>query len=352
MGLLALAGLGVVAAAVPAAGTPQAHAVVFPSRAFSLSAVAPGRYVWTVESGRPAFGPAVETQRVVQVERNDVVELTLDPALVDGATVEAGATLATLRSALWDRLGEELDATRAELDARAALQEAGGRPEVIAAARQALAVARGQREALEPELQRLAALSASGAVSDAQRQQLELSARVRDLEVSLARSQVAVAEVPAREEERAVLLAERASLEARVAELALLREQSTIIAPIGGLLELGGAAEAVPLVLRVYETNMIYIRFPVPEQLRARVTDGLTLEFDATSTPDRVWVGQIIDVADRAITLNGEQVFWASAAVDNADGALLPGMSGEVQLDVDGGSQGFLSALRDAVGGI
>jgi hypothetical protein len=52
-----------------------------------------------------------------------------------------------------------------------------------------------------------------------------------------------------------------------------------------------------------------------------------------------------VDVGQDASTLNGVQVFWLSAEIPNLEGRLCSGMSGVVELDLEGPDRGFFSLL-------
>ena len=346
-GILAIVALVILAFALPRWGEVQLRAVVEAGNTFNLAAIGRGSYEWTLRDGRPARGQGIVRQRILRFERSDLVELELVPGLANGDLVAIGQQLATFRSPRTERRLAEVRAGRESLEAERALLAAGGRPEEIREARAALELAEAEREGELPQLDRVRSLAAEGLVTQAELEAVELNDEIRRMEIDLVRARLAVTRSSARPEALAAVDAEIASLDARLDELNGLLDENRIACPIEGILEIGGNRN----VLRVYHIDTVYLRVPIPEANRYRVQIGDPLEFETPALPGTVFTGQLVDLGENAINLNGGQIFWASAEIHNDDHLLRSGMTGIVQLRMHGESVGLVRSLwRQMVG--
>jgi hypothetical protein len=347
VGIAAIVVLIVLALALPRWGELRLRAVVEAGHTFNLASIGQGSYEWTLRDGRPARGQGIIRQRVLRFERSDLVELELMPGLSNGDLVTEDQQLASFHSPRTQRRVTELVAMRESLGAERALLEAGGRPEEVREARARLNLAEAAREGELPQLERLRALADQGLVTDAELEAAELDDQIREMEIELARAALAVTRSSARPEALAAVDGEIASLDARMAEFNGLLEENRIECPIAGVLEIGGNRN----VLRVYDIDEVYLRIPIPEASRYRVHIGDPVDFETPSHPRRTFVGEVVDLGENAINLNGSQIFWASAVIDNAAHELRSGMTGVVKLQLHGEGEGLGRSLwRNLVG--
>lgn len=332
LGLAALAGLAGLAIWVELGRADLWPALAVAESSFRLSGVEPGRYAWRLEDGRVPQGPGLLAQRALVFERNDLVALELAPGLVGGATVKAGQPLASLRSTLLEEQTRTLVAERDLVAARKALLEAGPRPETVEAARKAVAVARALAEGARPELDRAQKLVSQGAGSATELELAALNARVNSLQAELAAAQLAEVGAAARPEELAALDAELAAVEARIAYNQARIDQNQLVSPIDGVLQLGQVTELTgdTTVLRVDDVDPLILRIPVPQHDRAHMAVGQRLRFESRGLPDDTREVEVIGISQEATPLNGQQVFWVAAKLDNPDGSVQPGISGWV----------------------
>ena len=347
VGLAAIATLVLLSFFLPRWGELRLRAVVEAGHTFNLAAIERGSYEWTLRDGRPARGQGILRQRVLRFERSDLVEMELFPDLVNGQKVSVGQQLASFRSPRTVRLLAEFKASRDSLEAERALLVAGGRPEEVREARAELELAEATREGEQPQLERMRALADQGLVTEAELEAALLQDEIRRMEIELARAALAVTRSSARLDALAALDAEIASLDARLEELNGLLDENRIESPIDGILEIGGNRN----VFRVYEIDVIYLRIPVPEADRERVSIGDRVRFTTPAYPGTTFSGELVDVGENAINLNGAQIFWASAQVDNPDHELRSGMTGIVRMELSGSGRGTFSSIwRQLVG--
>lgn len=332
IGLLSLAGLAGLALWVQAGKADEWPALVVAEQTFRLSGVEPGRYAWVVEDGRVALGHGLVSQRSVVFERNDPVSLEIAPGLQSGTRVQAGQPLAQMRSTLLEEQARTLEAERAVVKARRDLLVAGARPEAVESARKALAVARAMADGARPERSRAEQLVAQGAGSSAELETAALNERVQGLEAELAAARLAEIRASARPEEIAAMDAELSAIEARLDAMQARLSQTVLSAPIDGVLSLGQVLELSgdTTVLRVQDTDPVVLRIPLPQHSRGEAQVGHTLRFRTRAVADRDFQAKIIAISEEALPLNGQQIFWMAATIDNADGALQPGVSGWV----------------------
>lgn len=305
-------------------------AVVVPETSFRLSGVEPGRYTWRLEDGREPQGPGLVSQRALVFERNDLVSLELAPGLSGGAPVRAGQALAIMHSSLLEEQSRTLQAELALVDARKALLVAGARPETVRSAQKALEVAKAAAEGTRPVLEREARLASAGVSSPAELEDAALRARVTALEADLAAAKLAEVKAGPRTEEIAALDAERESASAKLAENTARLADNQLVSPIDGQLVLGAVVEpdGATTVLRVLGTDPLVLRVPVPQHSRANVNVGQQLRFKSAALPGGSRDARVLAIASEAVPLNGQQVFWLTAALDNPDGHVSPGITG------------------------
>ncbi|MCB9765799.1 MAG: HlyD family efflux transporter periplasmic adaptor subunit [Alphaproteobacteria bacterium] len=306
----------------------EQRAILGAQTLFTLSTPAPGLYQWTLSGGPEPEGPTVRWQDAVAVDRGDVVALHVAEGLTTGDRVEMGQRLAVLTST---RLQEELADLRAQivaLESRRALLTAGSRDEEVTEALRRVRVAEARQAEALASVDRLLKLDGQSVVSELQLQEARLRADVMQTELDLARAGVAVARSADRPEALAEIDARLAGLSARVDILEDLTERP-IVSPISGVL----ALRTAPEVLQVMDIDALHARFPIEQAWRPQLSPGAKVTFTSAVTSAPVQ-GELVSISDAAHPLNGRQVFWACATLDNPGAGLRPGMSGTVSLEV------------------
>lgn len=347
LGGAAVAALLLLSLVLPRWGGVRDRAVVEAGRTFQLMSPNPGEYTWTLLDARPAVDETPVWHRHVQFDRGALVELTLAPDLATGTTVVPGQQLAVIESPALVRELNELRAERNGLVAELALLRAGGRPEEIAEAERRLELAEARRASEQANLERTRVLHQEGLASDTDLELIRLRDESLRLDVELARAQLAVVRGAARPEALEALDAQIAVLDAGLAELETMSEAYVITTPIAGILELGGSTD----ILRVYDVDTVYLRIPIAQGVRYRVAVGSRVLFRTPGLFTTRFEGALVDLAESAVNLNGRQVFWGSARMDNPEHVLRAGMTGSVVIDAEGSSPGWIRSLwREIVG--
>jgi hypothetical protein len=342
VGIAAAACLVGLASVAIAPGETRCTAIVRASRTFALDSIAPGNVRWTTRDGSAPGPGSLQIEHTRQFDRNDAVEMVLEPALRDGAQVQAGQVLATVRSLHNRQQIQALRSEQAVLEARRALLEAGGAPEAVRAAEHELAVAEAQLAAEQVTLEKVRLLNAAGLLGTAYLETELAKDEVQRQRVDLARAGVDVARRPARESEVAALDAGIAALEASVSELVRLSEEEPVRSPIDGVLELG----ALDAEIRVNALDPIYLALPLPVAARGRVAADAPVLFATAGAPGRVFRGRVVAFAQSASLTQGREVLWTTAEVANGDNLLLPGMTGPATVPLDERRLGSLAELR------
>jgi len=320
----ALAGVALLGLAV-VSWTPQAlelRGVVEPGARFSLTS-APGELRWTLSEHGHAEGLAVVREGTLQLERGEQLELRVHR----GSAVDEGEPVAVIDSVLVTRLLTELEAERADLSAQLRLLEAGGRPETIRAAAAEVQVAEAQLAAAAMASDRLA--PAAGAIARAEMEDLAAVVQVREQELNSARARLAEARLPARPEETAAINARLGGVDSRIAEANRRKAALTVLSPIKGSVGAGREDE----LLAVVSNDDRFARFPVPEAERARVDIGDAVDF-ASPSADGEFPGQVVDIAEVAVPLGAESVYWVAVELDAGLG-LPPGATGTARFKGD-----------------
>lgn len=348
LGGAAVAALLLLSLILPRWGGVRDRAVVEAGRTFLLMSPNPGEYTWNLLDALPAQDQTPVLHRHVQFDRGELVELELAPDLATGTAVVAGQELAVIESPALVRELNELRAERDGLVAELALLRAGGRPEEVAEAQRRLELAEARRAGEQANLERTRALHQEGLASDTDLELAQLRDESLRLDVELAGAQLAVVRGAARPEALEALDAQIAVLDAGLAELETTAEAYVIRTPIAGTLELGGSTD----ILRVYDLDTVYLRIPTPQGVRYRIDVGSRVLFRTPACPDTRFEGTIVDLGDNAINLNGRQIFWGSARIDNPEHLLRAGMTGSVVIEAEGSSPGLIRSLWRAIVGV
>jgi len=325
-------------------GELRCLAVVDSSSTFSIESITPGRLQCSLRDGSAAGGQALVNERVLTFDRNDLVELALAPDLSPGAAVVAGQVLATVRSLHTEHRLDGLRARRNALQAHRALLLAGGAPESVSEAEQAVILAEAERSAGQAELSRVRLLAAQGLASAEELEVAELEDQVRSARVALARAGVEVAEGPVRPETLAEIDSRLAAAESAISELGRLQHEERILSPIDGVADVPADGTGV----RVHNLDPAYLEIPIAAASRSRVEVGT--EVLLTISPTEIFSGRISDIATTTTELRGEAIYWASASVNDPNRLLRLGTTGTACIALDGEGFGLLARLRHRMG--
>lgn len=277
---------------------------------------------------------------------------------VEGARVEAGATLATLLTTEIDFALQRARAERAQAAAQVRLLEAGSRREDVQQAEAQVAVADADVKAAEAEVTaaradeaRFDQLLRNRAGSQKQRDDAVARRELAEARLKATADRVRAAtaalerlKAGARPEELAAARARVSATDVEIARLEHDRTETTILAPAGGvvtsrLAEPGElVASGTPIVVLVdldHAWASVYVEEPLVPALR--IEQPVTIVTDAG---DRL-AGHIAFISPRAeftprnvqtATERAKLVYRVKVTVDNRQGILKPGMPVEVEL--------------------
>lgn len=251
----------------------------------------------------------MEAVGTVEIREHDVAPMT--PARIvrlmvdEGTSVDAGDTVAVLSVAT---LAADIEQRRARVStAEAALREAeaGPRRAEIDRAEAELRAAEAEAERAAKDLERIRALTASGALAeqqlDAARTQATTTANRRDA----LRETVQLLRQGTRPERIAGARAEVETARAALAAAQATRADLVLTAPVAGLVlgrhaEVGEVVAAGTPVVTVGESARPWVRVYVSPEAAARLTIGSAAVAALDDLPDREFAGRVASVATRA----------------------------------------------------
>ncbi len=289
----------------------------------------------------------------------------VDLRVAEGDRVAPGDVIALLDTADIELQIGRANAERATADAQLRLLQAGARPQEIRqaeaqvdAATADAAAAEVERRAAETDFQRFEALLQANAGSQKQRDDARARVDVARERESGALDRIRAAgevvsrlQAGAKREEVEVARARVAAVDAQLAVLEKMREDASVVAPVGGIVTqtLTDAGEIVaprmPLLV-VTDLDHAWANLFVPEPLIPRLVLGQAADVrtDAGDTlagtvtyisPQAEFTPRNVQTADERSRL----VYRIKVAVDNSAGVLKSGMPVDAELTLPGGPQ-------------
>ena len=347
LGVLAVFAIAAITVLVPSWGRLRLPALVRGAQVFSIASLEPGRYTCGLRSNREAGGSALVRQQLIEFERNDLVDLELEPTIVTGAEIEVGQRLAVVRSLRNEHRLQQLQAERDALLARRALLAAGGVPAEIEAAKTRVAVARAEHEAALTELERARALAAAGLISDLEFDALESEEKVCRLEVESSLAEVEVALDVARPEAITTADAEIMAIEANISELTRLVDERIVRSPINGIARIGAEDSEI----EIHSVDTVYLAILMPGSKRTLAEPGTAVRFVSGGADGPVIDGEIVAIDTEITVVNGQAMVWVSAEIDNHPRSLRPGMTGVAEILADRRSPTLFATLTSLMRG-
>ena len=276
----------------------------------------------------------------------------------EGSRVEAGAVIATLSTADVDLAIARVRAERAQAQAQLNLLQAGARPEDVRQAEEQASAAVADRQSAEAELaaaridetrfqqllDKRAGTTKQRDDAVARRELAEARVHAAAERLKVAQAGVARARAGARPEELAGARARIAAVDAQMAILEHDRTETTITAPIAGvvasrLIEPGELVAAGTPVILIVDLDRAWANVYLEETLvpQVRIDQPATVITDAGDrlegrvsfiSPRAEFTPRNVQTADERAKL----VYRLKVTVDNRKGILKPGMPVEVDL--------------------
>lgn len=205
------------------------------------------------------------------------------------------------------------------------------------------------------------AYSQAKADLDAANIKLQVSRRARDRASELFRERIITSgENEAAQVDyansQATVLRNRASLDLRAQSL----EEATVRAPVGGTViektvSLGqviasgtGSFGGGTTILKMADLTKVRVRALVNETDIGKVRSGLTATVMVDAFPDRPFVGTVEKIEPQATVQQAVTMFPVLVSIDNRAGLLMPGMNGEVSIEVER-RENVIAVSNDAV---
>lgn len=289
-------------------------------------------------------GDTIEAVGTVEIREHDVAPMTAARVvrlLVDeGATVDAGDTVAVLSVATLAANIEQARARVATTQAALREAEAGPRTAEIERAEAELRAAEAEADRAAKDLVRIQALTESGALSeqqlDAARTLASTSANRRDA----LRETLRLLRQGTRPERIAGARAEVATAQAALAAAQATRSDLVLLAPVTGVVlgrhaEIGEVVAPGTPVMSVGESAKPWVRVYVSAADAARLTIGAPAVAMLDDLPDREFPGRVASVATKAeftprVALTEDEradlLFAVRVELDDATGMLKPGL--------------------------
>src|SRR5688572_24534858 len=155
---------------------------------------------------------------------------------------------------------------------------------------------------------------------------------------------------------QATVLRNRAALDLRAQSL----EEATVRAPVSGTViekpvSMGqviasgtGTAGGGTTILRMADLTKVRVRTLVNETDIGKVRAGLPASVTVDAFPDRPFMGTVEKIEPQATIQQAVTMFPVLVSIDNVAGLLMPGMNGEVSIEVER-RDNALAVLNDAV---
>jgi multidrug efflux pump subunit AcrA (membrane-fusion protein) len=148
----------------------------------------------------------------------------------------------------------------------------------------------------------------------------------------------------------------RLQLERVRAQMALLQkrlDQSQVIARAAGVIatprldqKLGQHFSAGEAICVLDRTGQLQVRVFVDERDVGAIRPSAPVELRIAAFPERLFAGQVREIARRSLTANGRNSYEVRLRVSNRDGRLMPGMTGWAKVACGQRSWGALLGRR------
>ncbi|MBI5536140.1 MAG: efflux RND transporter periplasmic adaptor subunit [Deltaproteobacteria bacterium] len=211
----------------------------------------------------------------------------------EGDRVTAGQTLLTIESEEMQAKLDQVQASITAAQARVRLAQAGARREEKEGARQALEAARHQLDITKKTYDRMSALLQSGAVPQAQFDEVESRYSVAKDQLAMAQARFDLVSRGARSEEIDALKALVQQGQGTLAEVQSYNKETTQTSPIQGevtkiIVHRGELASTGYPILTIVDLDDVWASFAVREDLLAHVQKGMRIEADVPALGRRI----------------------------------------------------------------
>ncbi|MBD3288493.1 hypothetical protein GF337_06775 [candidate division KSB1 bacterium] len=266
---------------------------------------------------------------LLQFDRQDFVEFSLTPQLIQGMPVRAGDVMGKMVSSE-NRL--ELVNFKGELEkARASYQSliSGEKASLQAEARKAIEYARAKLNAFEPKLKRSRALYQKELISKEESEIAEATYETLRLNVALQEARLRVLQTGEKEESIRIIEADIERLQDQIEVLQNKMAHEVIKSPIDGVIIDPNLEQGV--LFQVSKIDSMVLQIPIKEEKRKYVHQGQKVRF---YTPDRkLSVSCYVQLVGNQVRLvSGRPMVIVNSVIKNPENRLLPGGSGYAKI--------------------
>ncbi len=282
--------------------------------------------------------------KILPAQNADVrtsIEGLIEKVYVDeGARVAAGDTIVRLSAADDEAQLRTVTASIAGRQAQLRMLRAGPQRGEIDVARLALNDADERLRYATAELQRIDALTATGAASRIEREQAKEKVAGLTNERDGARARLDLLVAGTRPESLATVEHEIASAEAQRQRLEERLSHLAVTAPHAGVIttprlkeRLGESVKAGDVIAKVYGVETVRAEIAVPEREIGDVRAGQRGVLRLRAFPERAFAGQVTEIAPAAEqTPAGERIVRVMIEFSNDEGVVKPEMSGYARI--------------------
>lgn len=264
----------------------------------------------------------VEDYEVMQVDNGDLINFRMHPAIIPGAHVTAGDTIAFTSSIETKRQLEHLRGELATEMASLTLYQTGEKSSVIHEAQQRLTYAKTQAEQQKKQVTRLRALYQRNAISEEEIEIAENALRLNEIQIAIEKAQLNTVQTGAHDQQIAWVYARIEALQNEIAILQKKQANAVITAPFSGLVSGRFSDDTLAVI---HDTTRYAVVLPIGWHNRPHITKQQSVEISAAGFSAPV-TGAVEHIGDAAWTIQGGSYFGVTVSIDNPNPELAPGL--------------------------
>jgi hypothetical protein len=263
----------------------------------------------------------VEKVTVTQMQRGDAAEFRLLPVLLHSDTVTEGDTVAILHSADLEQAITQVKGSLAAARAQLMVLSTGEKWPLVEEAQHRVEQAMLAAEEQGRVAERLSALYDRQLVSFQEYELALATQRVYEANINMAKSQLASMQSGAKKEASDLVLSQITSLEQEIVILQKKASGYVLRSPLSGIRIQYFSPDTF---LAVAETSSYTLTMPIRAREHSILQGGESVCIQSANGAIR-GIGHLFFINPMLELLNGEQIFWAVARIDESEG-LFPGM--------------------------
>jgi len=303
-----------------------ANCLILPREQASLKMTSPGSAEMLIQKANDET-----VLKQYQLVSQEFSVLSITPLLKVGDSVKAGDLIASIKSNIYEAERQERFANLERAKRQLELLEKGPQIEEIRQTEDILRQKRFKAEKALIDLNRAESLFAKGMIPRDELEEKRTSSQVLKAELDFYQNQLTLLKRGARPEELEMARAQVDQLAARISHLESQIEQTSVQAPIAGVVTQISESTTVITIAR---TDTMRLRIFVPEKEIAAVTPGCAVRARMHSFPGKTYGGEVFKVDPLVIEDDRErQVVIVSAGIANDNGELKPGMTGIAKIE-------------------